>query len=379
MYGRGRDMAAKPARTGTIAAIGAYLDFIPGRDINPSIVTTWMTKVGEYITANYDSKINQIFGPDGTIGTYPTITEPIDPPEDASRVELKKWEAKLAKFNKDKQALETDKPKVYGTMIGQISEASKNRIRETVTGSEAMETHDPRLLLQAIISTHMTDNRLGADHNLFKVEQAFNNYVMQKNDNLTYYYQRMRALVSGVKEAKLRTGVDEEAAGDNEARQVQLALKFTNGLNDSYNVYKQYYNDSVRAWPLTLADAFHEASKFIPRRGELAIDHGAHGHINAFAMRGRGRGRGRGGRIPGGRDSGRGRYQPGRGHQPQRDNNDSTWRNSETEYGTRKGECRTCGETGHYSFECLQGGQDRQKMGAGGAQLPTGSNMQKGK
>ena len=71
-------------------------------------------------------------------------------------------------------------------MIGQISKASKNRIKETVTGSEAMESHDPRLLLQAIISAHLTDNRLGADHNLFKVEQAFNMYVMQRHDTLTY-------------------------------------------------------------------------------------------------------------------------------------------------------------------------------------------------
>ena len=369
-YGRTREIIAKPARTGTIAAIGAYLDLLPGRDINPSIVTTWMTKVGEYITANYDSKINQIFGPDGTIGAYPTIIEPIDPPEDASRVELKKWEGKLAKYNKDKQALETDRAKVYGNMIGQISEASKNRIKETVTGSEAMETHDPRLLLQAIISTHLTDNRLGADHNLFKIEQAFNSYTMGKYDTLTYYYQKMRALVSGVKEAKLRTGIDEEAAGDNEARQIQLALKFTNGLNDSYSVYKQYYHDSVKEWPLTLADAFHEASKFVPRRGDMAAEIGAAGYINAFLMRGRGRGRGRGGRNPGGRDSGRGRHQPGRGHQPQRDAVDSTWRTygGDAEFGTRKGDCRTCGETGHYSFECPKGGQDRQALSGAGTQ-----------
>jgi hypothetical protein len=86
-------------------------------------------------------------------------------------------------------------------MIGQISEAFENRIKETVTGREAMETHNPRLLLQAIISTHLADNRLGADHNLFKVEQAFNSsYTMEKHDTLTYYYQKMRALVSGVEE-----------------------------------------------------------------------------------------------------------------------------------------------------------------------------------
>jgi hypothetical protein len=183
----------------------------------------------------------------------------------------------------------------------------------------------------------------------------------------------MRALVGGVKEAKLRTGIDEVAAGDNEARQVQLALKFTNGLNDSYSVY---YHDSVKEWPLTLADAFHETSKFVPRRGDMAAEVGAAGYINAFLMRGRGRGRGRvrGCRNPGGRDSGRGR------HQPQRDAVDGTWRNygGDTEFGTRKGDCRTCGETGHYSFECPKGGQDRQKMGAGGAQALSGAGMQKG-
>jgi hypothetical protein len=83
-YGIIREVIAKPART------EAYLDLLPGRDINPSIVTTWMTKVGEYIIVIYDSKINQIYGPDGTIGAYPTIVEPTDPPDDASRVELKK-------------------------------------------------------------------------------------------------------------------------------------------------------------------------------------------------------------------------------------------------------------------------------------------------
>jgi hypothetical protein len=50
-----------------------------------------------------------------------------------------------------------------------------------------------------------------------------------------------------------------------------------------------------------LADAFHEASKFVPRRGDIAAELGAAGYINAFMMRGRGRGRG--GRKPGGRDS----------------------------------------------------------------------------
>ena len=94
----------------------------------------------------------------------------------------------------------------------------------------------------------------------------------------------MRALVSVVIEAKLTAGIDEEAAADNDARQILLALTFTTGLNDSYNTYKQYH-DSVREWPLTLSDAFHEASKFVPRRGDRAGDHLTGGQVNAFTMR----------------------------------------------------------------------------------------------
>jgi hypothetical protein len=60
---------------------------------------------------------------------------------------------------------------------------------------------------------------------------------------------------------------------------------------------------------------------------------------------------------------------------------DGSWRNygGDAEFGTRKGDCRTCGETGHYSFERSKGGQDRQKMGAGGAKALSGAGMQKGK
>ena len=149
------------------------------------------------------------------------------------------------------------------------------------------------------------------------------------------------------------------------------------GLNRSYDVYKQYYVDSVRVWPTSLIDAFHDASRFEPRKGNHMSESTDMANANDFAMRGRGRGRGRGGRNPGGRDSGRGRYQPGRGNQPQGDGYDSGSTGG-TEYGTRKGNCHECGEAGHYSFEC-RGGQDRQKMGAGGAQLPIGVGMQKGK
>jgi hypothetical protein len=103
-----------------------------------------------------DSKINLIFG---TLRHYPEIVEPQDQAANCTRVETKKWELAYSKYTKDVDTLEQDKIKVYGLMLGQISQASKDRIKETEAGEEAVGTQDPRTLLSAILSTHVTDNQ----------------------------------------------------------------------------------------------------------------------------------------------------------------------------------------------------------------------------
>ena len=55
----GRGMARLPPRTGTIAAIGAYLDLIPRKGVNPGVVINWINKFREYVTTVCDTpKIN---------------------------------------------------------------------------------------------------------------------------------------------------------------------------------------------------------------------------------------------------------------------------------------------------------------------------------
>jgi hypothetical protein len=41
-------------------------------------------------------------------------------------------------------------------MLGQMSDESKNRVKETEDGAESMETNNPLQLLSAIISTHIS-------------------------------------------------------------------------------------------------------------------------------------------------------------------------------------------------------------------------------
>jgi hypothetical protein len=207
---------------------------------------------------------------------------------------------------------------------------------------------------------------LGAEHNLYKIEQAFARYVMEPGDTLQYYHQRFKAYLSGVQEAYGRAQIE---CPETAYRDVQLALKFTMGLNSSYSEYKQYYEDGLKSWPENLSDALTEAAKYKPR-GIGSGNPNDMGRANAFTMRGRGKGRGRG------RFSGRGRGTDSRAGSL--GDYTGTHSGTQSEYGTRKGDCHTCGE-GHYSFECrakdTQGGQ---KMGAGDAQLEP-SNHGKGK
>ena len=77
----------------TVAAIGAQLDLIPGKEVNPRVVINWLNKFREYVTTVCGTpKINLIFGMDATMGSYPVYTVPATPAADCSKSEAKIWE-----------------------------------------------------------------------------------------------------------------------------------------------------------------------------------------------------------------------------------------------------------------------------------------------
>jgi hypothetical protein len=58
---------------------------------------------------------------------------------------------------------------------------------------------------------------------------------------------------------------------DSSYRDVQLALRFTIGLNSSYSAYKQYYEDGLKDWHESLVDDEEAFPKnFEPKFSEIS-------------------------------------------------------------------------------------------------------------
>ena len=224
---------------------------MPGKEVNPGVDTNWVNMFLEYVVAVCEtSRIDLILGLDATLDDYPELMEPIVPYETSSWFEILMREIVSAKYS---CRLKADKAKVFGLMLGQMSEDKRMRVKGTNSGSIAIEEQNQRLLLSTILSTHSTDNRLGAEHNLFKIEQAFAGYMIDSGDSISIYQQRFCALLSRFQEAcsRAKDECSEAAYCD-----IQLALKFTPGLNAPYGAYKQYHENRLKDWTATLPDAF---------------------------------------------------------------------------------------------------------------------------
>ena len=62
--------------------------------------------------------------------------------------------------------------------------------------------------MRAIILTHLSDPKLGADENLLRVRMAYETVKMEPNDVLKYYYQRFKALKTGYDDTKRVLGIE---------------------------------------------------------------------------------------------------------------------------------------------------------------------------
>ena len=374
----GRGSPATPNHRGNIPTIGAYLDLPPGKDIAHGTVTKWMSKMKEYAMTTFKSRVSMIFGADGTLGDYPVYALPGHPEDDATVYERKIWELGMIDHNKNVKTLEEDKLNLYGAMLGQMSESSKTRVGEVLSGVEAANEFEPRTLLQAILVTHIGDSTLGVQHQMYVITQRYNDLVMGGHENLSMYLTSTKSALTAIQQAYEmagREGIDELYP------EGQMAVKFILGLNNSYNEFKSFFTNGLKPWPDCLETAYQEAAKYNPKRA-ASNSPAAMERANAFAMTGRG-GRGSRGGYPGGhngKSAPNAKWVKDGADSPEASTRDkgspvgAYTANKSPPAGYKRGPCNNCGKYGHLARECRSEAADTvaQYWGEEGGKSPGG-------
>ena len=287
-FGRGRGGGRIPTNPniykGSIPTIGAYLSVPIGRSPSASFTTIWSSKLGEYAMATFTSGIHKIFGENGTTGDYPSREE-LEVPASNDKVQFEIWKVEFSSNRKFKEKLESEKTQLFGVMLGQMSETSKDLIRETSIGRQAFVDKDPLMLLQGALQTHMSDSRLGGEQNLYMVQSTYSGLHMEQNETVSSYYQRFKASLAAVSEAHIRCSNDPIAKMDDD---LQRSMKFIYGLSTKYSEYKSFFENRLIEFPLSLEEAFSDASVHRINR-EDGMRHQS--RIDMFVSSGRGRGR----------------------------------------------------------------------------------------
>ena len=261
--GRGRGYIPQNAYKGAIPTIGAYLNSGKGFSANDTAI--WASKLKDYAMSHFETNIDDIFGANGGIGEYPSKDDPETPDDENDRVAFKIWDVAYSSKCRFEEKLAIEKTQLFGIMLGQISESSKDLIKETDIGRESFVDKDPLALLRGIVQTRMCDSRLGSDQNLHKSQLVYNNLTMQTSENVSLFFQKIKTSLSALEEAHLRCGNEPAQKMDDEAQQV---IKFIHCLSTDYNEFRNFFLNRLLPYPTTLDEAFSEASSFRVRRNE---------------------------------------------------------------------------------------------------------------
>ena len=300
-YGRGQGEPHKPIVKGRKPEVGAYLDLPRGQAADPEAVLKWLECLRVYMYSTYESSIKEIIGIDGVLTDYEEFVEPDDPPDNAGMVAIERWKTASKKYAANIELHKKNCAKLYGVILGQMSEASITRVNEMPAGKRAIEDCDPLEVLTCVVATHMNNKRYGDVYNMTTAIRNFYNNKMYQNEDLASYFSRCRTLLF-VKSESYRIADEEEPFHTDEFH----AVLFVTGLNSNYLEYINTFKNKVRSWPQTMADANQDAANFLmgrPVHGG-APPNSEKRNVFAASRGGRAGSAGRGGRGRGSGDSG---------------------------------------------------------------------------
>ena len=258
------------SHTGLIPGL-LTLHFSDGRS-NAHDMERFLDNMKNYCMANYFIGLDNIFE---IGGKYPTIEEPQMPSEeDRTTALVEAWKMKYKHFLEKKEKLESDKARLVGVIMGQMTAESKDRVQQTEDGRKAILEKDPLILVKQIRSTHLTSGNRTSGENLYFAQMRYNGIRMfEHGETIQQYMQRFDHEVDALKQAA------EVAKEDGATPTAQMqALHFIKRLNREYNNFKDAYERHVvKKRAKNVKDALEAALTYgknepvieqeIPRRG----------------------------------------------------------------------------------------------------------------
>ena len=325
----------KPIFRGLVAEL-PMLHYNPRENMSLSL-TSFFERFRVYVRKNYFEDLDNIFDP--VDPQYPEIEQAA---VDAQVLAIQGEAIANIQFSTDfkiqrskEVRLEEDKKKVHGLILGQLSNASKEQLRTTADGNEAMEQKDPLNLVTEIRNTHLLVDRTQPELNFDTANNKYANLRGEDRESLSSYKRRLEAAVAQLRDAAERAGADYVVRLPNDQ---MIVTRFIKGLAPKYGAYAQKIDRQEKEIPANLQLAYDD----VIAHGEEYAYRNDHQHraYNVFAAYtgrgGRDGGRGRGGRGHGGR-GGAAEIVPGLDGQV---------------FPNAKCFFRKCGKRGHYMREC---------------------------
>ena len=192
----------------------------------------------------------------------------------SNRIAYKRWKLELAHNNSFNLKMKYEKTQLFGVLLGQMSEYSKDLIKECEVGRESFTEKCPLKLLNSIVLTHLANSRLGAEESLYSCNDHYSKLKMESNDTISSYYQKLQSAVSAKNEALLRCSP---------------GVEFIKYPTQKYEYFK---SDDLIEYPLTLEDAYSQLTTFHANNMEAQSHFSGHDMFVANSRGGHG-GRGR--------------------------------------------------------------------------------------
>ena len=214
---------------------------------------------------------------------FPIYPEPDEPEPAAGTVGLS--ELQKIRYTKDYdiytrkiERLGSDKKRLHGIIIGQLSESSKNQIKTTADGIKALEEEkDPLKLIKAIRATHLTHSLVDPKIAFFAAQSLYELIKMDDRDSLARHkevlesaHSRLVSAASSAKEVYRDENFDVPSNS-------MLAVKFIMTLSHKYGAYKQKITRGEKDIPATVKEALEDVQKHGP---EYAREVRTHERVN---------------------------------------------------------------------------------------------------